>query len=79
MLYWLLMMLVMLIIINNDKYQIVSANCIRCLVQTMLWFTLAEIQMTLWPHLSKRLASLEWGAPMRRPSMASLSLSLEAH
>lgn len=51
-------MVIMLIIINNDKYQIVSANCIRCLVQMMLWFTLAEFHLTLWPILVRRVPIL---------------------
>jgi len=58
MLYWLLMMTMMVIISNNDKLQIVSANCARRLVQTMFWLTLSEFYQTIWPIIVRRLESL---------------------
>lgn len=73
MLYWLLMMIIMLVIINNDKYQIVSANCIQCLVQMMLWFTLAEFHLTLWPILARRVPTLgSMGASVSQAAEKSL-------
>lgn len=54
MLYWLLMMIIMVIISNNDKLQIVSASCIRRLVQTMIWLTVGEFYLTVWPILMRK-------------------------
>lgn len=56
MLYWLLMMIIMVVISNNDKLQIVSANCVRRLIQTMIWLTICEFYQTLWPYLIRRIA-----------------------
>jgi hypothetical protein len=56
MLYWLLMMLMMVIVSNNDKLQIVSASCVRRIIQTMFWLTLNELYQTIWPILMRQLA-----------------------
>lgn len=55
MLYWLLMMIIMVIISHNDKLQIVSASCVRRLIQTMIWLTICEFYQTLWPYLVRRI------------------------
>lgn len=55
MLYWLLMMIIMVIISNNDKLQIVSSNSIRLLIHTMIWLTVSEFYQVILPILQRRL------------------------
>lgn len=55
MLYWLLMMIIMVIVSNNDKLQIVSAGCVKRLIQTMIWLTVSEFYQAIWPILIRRL------------------------
>lgn len=57
MLYWLLMMVIMVIISNNDKLQMVSTGCIRRLIQTMIWLTVSEFYQVIWPILIRRFNS----------------------
>lgn len=62
MLYWLAMMIIMVIISNNDKLQIVSASSIRRLIQTMIWLSVSQLYLTLLPRLVERLSKPITGA-----------------
>lgn len=48
-------MIIMVIISNNDKLQIVSSNSIRLLIHTMIWLTVSEFYQVILPILQKRL------------------------
>lgn len=48
------MMIIMVIISNNDKLQIVSSSSIRLLIHTMIWLTVSELYQAIWPMLIRR-------------------------